>query len=61
MDRTILESDPHSIIEGMIIAGYVIGAESGYIYVRKEYPQAVSVLTTAVCQARELGLLGKNN
>ncbi|MFA4909654.1 MAG: NADH-ubiquinone oxidoreductase-F iron-sulfur binding region domain-containing protein [Desulfobacteria bacterium] len=60
MDRTILESDPHSIIEGMIIAGYAIGAESGYIYVRKEYPQAVSVLTTAVCQARELGLLGKN-
>ncbi|MFH2013301.1 MAG: NADH-ubiquinone oxidoreductase-F iron-sulfur binding region domain-containing protein [Pseudomonadota bacterium] len=60
MDRTILESDPHSIIEGMIIAGYAIGAESGYIYVRKEYPQAVSVLRTAVSQARDQGLLGEN-
>ena len=60
MDRTILESDPHSIIEGMIIAGFSIGAEFGYIYVRKEYPLAVSVMSRAVAQATEIGLLGEN-
>ncbi|MDY6856291.1 MAG: NADH-ubiquinone oxidoreductase-F iron-sulfur binding region domain-containing protein [Thermodesulfobacteriota bacterium] len=60
MDRTILESDPHAVIEGMIIAGVTIGAESGYIYIRKEYPLAVSIIKRAVHQARELGLLGEN-
>ncbi|MDY7031458.1 MAG: NADH-ubiquinone oxidoreductase-F iron-sulfur binding region domain-containing protein [Thermodesulfobacteriota bacterium] len=60
MDRTILESDPHSIIEGMIIAGYAVGAESGYVYVRKEYPQAVSVIGSAISQAKEKGVLGEN-
>jgi NADH-quinone oxidoreductase subunit F len=60
MDRTILESDPHAVIEGMIIAGVTIGAESGYVYVRKEYPLAVSIMRRAVCQARESGLLGEN-
>ncbi len=60
MDRAILESDPHSVIEGMIIAGYAIGARQGYIYVRAEYPLAVQRLQTALRQAREHGLLGMN-
>ena len=58
MDRTILESDPHSVIEGMIIAGYAIGAAKGYIYVRIEYPLAVARVETALRQTAELGLLG---
>ncbi len=58
MDRAILESDPHSVIEGMIIAGYAVGAAKGYIYVRIEYPLAVARIETAVRQATELGLLG---
>ena len=60
MDRSILEGDPHAIIEAMAIAGYAIGASEGYIYVRAEYPIAVKRLTIAAAQAREYGLLGKN-
>ena len=60
MDRTILESDPHSVLEGMIIAAYAIGARYGYIYVRAEYPLAVHRVRVALGQAREEGLLGKN-
>jgi len=60
MDRAILESDPHSVIEGMIIAGYAIGARYGYIYVRAEYPLAVKRVQIALRQAKRLKLLGKN-
>ncbi len=60
MDRSILEGDPHAIIEAMTIAGYTIGAQQGYVYVRAEYPVAVDRLTIALNQAREYGLLGKN-
>ncbi|MBQ8081980.1 MAG: 4Fe-4S binding protein, partial [Clostridia bacterium] len=60
MDRSILEGDPHSVIEAMAIAGYAIGASEGYIYVRAEYPIAVKRLRAAIQQAREYGLLGKN-
>ena len=60
MDRSILEGDPHAIIEAMAIAGYAIGASEGYIYVRAEYPIAVKRLTVAIEQAREYGLLGDN-
>ena len=59
MDRSILEGDPHSILEAMEIAGFAIGAKKGYIYVRAEYPIAVQRLRTAIEQAREYGLLGK--
>lgn len=60
MDRSILEGDPHSILEAMEIAGYSVGADKGYIYVRAEYPIAVQRLQVAIDQAREYGLLGKN-
>jgi len=60
MDRSILEGDPHSILEAMAIAGYAIGASQGYIYVRAEYPLAVTNLKIAIDQARQFGLLGKN-
>lgn len=60
MDRSILEGDPHSIIEAMIIAGYAVGASQGYIYVRAEYPIAVKRLEIAIAQAKEYGLLGSN-
>ncbi|MBQ8093792.1 MAG: NADH-quinone oxidoreductase subunit NuoF [Clostridia bacterium] len=60
MDRSILEGDPHAIIEAMAIAGYAIGASEGYIYVRAEYPIAVKRLTVAIKQAEEYGLLGDN-
>ena len=60
MDRSILEGDPHSIIEAMMIAGYAIGADKGYIYVRAEYPIAVHRFQTAIDQAKEYGILGKN-
>ncbi|KRQ87826.1 NADP-reducing hydrogenase subunit HndC [Caloramator mitchellensis] len=60
MDRSILEGDPHSVLEGMAIAGYAIGAQFGYIYVRAEYPLAIHRLRVAIKQARELGLLGNN-
>ena len=58
MDRSVLESDPHSIIEGMLIAGYAIGASESYIYVRAEYPLAVKRLEIALAQAREKGFIG---
>ncbi|MCF6096027.1 NADH-quinone oxidoreductase subunit NuoF [Thermovorax subterraneus] len=60
MDRSIMEGDPHRVIEGMIIAGYASGATEGYIYVRAEYPLAVRRLKIAIEQAREFGLLGRN-
>ena len=60
MDRSVLEGDPHSVLEAMEIAGYAIGATQGYIYIRAEYPIAVERLQIAIQQARELGLLGKN-
>lgn len=60
MDRSILEGDPHSVIEAMSIAGYAIGANQGYIYVRAEYPIAIERLEIALKQAREYGVLGKN-
>ena len=59
MDRSILEADPHAVLEGMIIAGYAIGARQGYIYCRAEYPLAIKRLTIAIEQAREYGLLGE--
>ncbi len=58
MDRSVLEGDPHSVIEGMILAGYAIGAETGYIYCRAEYPLAIERLEIALSQASALGLLG---
>lgn len=60
MDRSILEGDPHVVLEAMAIAGYAIGASQGYIYIRAEYPIAVERLNVAIGQAREYGLLGKN-
>lgn len=60
MDRSVLEGDPHTIVEAMAIAGYAIGANKGYVYVRAEYPIAVHRLSIAIEQAREYGLLGKN-
>ena len=60
MDRSVLEGDPHSVIEGMIIAGYAIGSEHGYIYCRAEYPLAIRRLNIAIEQAKKLGLLGEN-
>ena len=60
MDRSVLEGDPHAVIEAMIIAGYAIGANQGYIYVRAEYPIAVKRLNIAIAQARNYELLGKN-
>ena len=59
MDRSIIEGDPHSLIEGMILGGYAIGANIGYVYVRAEYPLAISRLETALGQARDYGLLGE--
>ena len=60
MDRSVLEGDPHSVLEAMTIAGHAIGADQGYIYVRAEYPIAVERLNIAIRQAREYGLLGDN-
>jgi NADH-quinone oxidoreductase subunit F len=60
MDRVVLESDPHQVVEGMIIAGYAVGAEQGYIYVRAEYPLAIERIRIALKQAKELGFLGDN-
>ena len=59
MNRRVLEGDPHSVLEGMIIAAYAIGASQGYIYCRAEYPIAVRTLNIAIQQAREFGLPGK--
>ncbi len=60
MDRSVLEGDPHSVIEAMAIAAYAVGADQGYIYIRAEYPIAVTRLNIAIDQAREYGLLGEN-
>ena len=60
MDRSILEGDPHSIIEGMMLGGYAIGASKGYVYVRAEYPIAVERLGNAIDQARKAGILGRD-
>lgn len=60
MDRSVLESDPHRILEGMAIAGYAVGASQGYMYVRAEYPLAIKRLKTAIRQAEQKGLLGSN-
>jgi NADH-quinone oxidoreductase subunit F len=59
MDRSVLESDPHAVLEGMTIAGYAIGADHGYIYVRAEYPKAIERLQIAIAQAEERGFLGE--
>jgi len=60
MDRSTLEGDPHSVLEAMIIAGYAIGADKGYVYIRAEYPLAIQRLETAIAQATEYGLLGED-
>lgn len=60
MDRSILENDPHSVLEGMAIGGYAVGSDQGFIYVRAEYPTAVESLKNAIAQAKEYGLLGEN-
>jgi len=60
MDRSTLEGDPHSVLEAMTIAGYAIGADKGFIYIRAEYPLAIQRLETAIAQSREYGLLGKD-
>ncbi|MDI9570446.1 MAG: NADH-quinone oxidoreductase subunit NuoF [Pseudomonadota bacterium] len=60
MDRSVMESDPHAVLEGMIICGYATGATQGYIYVRAEYPLALRMLRTAIARAREKGFLGRN-
>ncbi|MGI6777654.1 MAG: NADH-quinone oxidoreductase subunit NuoF [Acetivibrionales bacterium] len=60
MDRSIIEGDPHTVIEGMIIGGYAIGASKGYIYIRAEYPLAIERLEQAITKARKVGLLGSN-
>lgn len=59
-DRSVMEGDPQSVIEGMVIAGYAVGARTGYVYVRAEYPLAVKRLRTAISQAKKKGFLGKN-
>lgn len=60
MDRSVMEGDPHKMIEGMIIAAYAVGAQEGYIYVRAEYPLAISRLKIAIAQAEEAGIIGEN-
>ncbi|HXK49794.1 MAG TPA: NADH-quinone oxidoreductase subunit F, partial [Clostridiales bacterium] len=60
MDRSVLEGDPHSVLEAMAICGYCIGADEGYIYIRAEYPLAIKRLKIAIAQAEEAGLLGNN-
>ncbi len=60
MDRSILESDPHLVLEGMIICAYAVGASKGYFYIRSEYPQAIKQLKRSIKQANEMGLLGKS-
>lgn len=60
MDRSVLESNPHSVLEGMLIAGFAIGAQTGYVYIRAEYPLAIKRLKMAIAQAQERGFLGEN-
>ena len=59
MDRSLLESDPHAVLEGMIICGFAIDSHQGYVYVRAEYPLAIHRLEIAIEQARDYGLLGR--
>ena len=61
MDRSVLESDPHAVLEGVAIGGFAIGASKGIIYIRAEYPLAVQVIENAISQARECGLLGEKS
>ena len=60
MDRSLMEGDPHSIIEGMIIGAYAIGADEGYVYIRMEYPLAIELIQKAIDDCRGAGLLGKD-
>src|SRR6056300_455541 len=60
MDRSVLEGDPHSVLEGMMISGFAVGATKGFLYIRAEYPLAIERIQRAIDQAREVGLLGKN-
>jgi NADH-quinone oxidoreductase subunit F len=60
MDRSLLEGNPHSVLEGLMIGAYAIGSNEGYVYVRQEYPLAVENLATAIQQAEEYGFLGEN-
>ena len=60
MNRSLLEGNPHSVLEGLIIGAYVVGASEGYIYVRQEYPLAVQNVNIAIEQAKKLGILGAN-
>jgi NADH-quinone oxidoreductase subunit F len=60
MDRALLEGNPHSVLEGLIIGGYAIGSHEGYIYVRQEYPLAVENVNIAIQQAEAYGFLGEN-
>ncbi len=60
MDRSLIEGDPHTVIEGMIIGGYAIGADKGYVYIRAEYPLAIKRIEKAIADARQAGFLGKN-
>ena len=60
MDRTVLEGDPHAVLEGMLIGSYAIGAREGFIYVRNEYPLAIEILERAIVDAERQGLLGDN-
>ncbi len=60
MDRSLIEGDPHAVLEGLMLGGYAIGAQQGYVYIRAEYPLAIERLTLAIDQAREYGVLGQN-
>ena len=60
MDRSVLEGDPHAIIEGMIIGSYAIGARQGYLYIRSEYPLAIAIAEHAIAEAKKYGFLGEN-
>ncbi len=60
MDRSVLEGDPHSVLEAMAICGYAIGSDTGYIYIRAEYPKSIERLKVAIAQAEKYGLLGEN-
>ncbi len=60
MDRSIIEGDPHAVLEGLMLGGYAIGARQGYVYIRAEYPLAIERLTAAIAQAHDYGLLGEN-
>ncbi len=61
MDRSVFEGDPHSVLEGMMLGGYAIGADKGYVYIRAEYPIALMRLREAIQQAKDVGILGKTS